>query len=529
MRSKTLWAVGAAAALAAACGDGGDSGSGQDGEATAARESCDAQVAGGTLTFATGSPTVGLDPTQVFGAASTGGIEGTALFDTLLRYDPETGDYVPQVAESFEQTGDLEWTVILRDGITFGNGKALTAADLVANLDRMKAAQVSSAALAALIDGIEVVDDRTAVYQLAQPWGEFPYFLAEEGGMIVDVAVADQRGADGFNSNPQGAGVGPYEFERFAPGEEVVLTAKDDYWGGPVCIETLRFISPGGAQAALDAMRSQEIDAAFMTDPMVASEAGEAGLDVDEVISGAGSVLLLNQGAHGTTGPTHDLRVRQAVVAALDVDLIEERVSNGEGLATSSLVWEDQAIHPDVPGPVFDPDRATELVEEAKAAGWDGRVDLLCGDTPDAQERSLVIEGLLEAVGMTVGVETLDSPTLFDRVANQGDYDIACWGGNIPDASPWATVLTQYSSDSPANRVGLADPDMDAALVGLREATDASERRDAMAGVQEAWNETTPAAILTAQQWFIVTSSRVHGVVMTRDAIPMFHVAFLEG
>ena len=125
---------------------------------------------------------------------------------------------------------------------------------------------------------------------------------------------------------------------------------------------------------------------------------------------------------------------------------------------------------------------------------------VLCGSTPDAVERGIVVEGLLEGVGMDVDVETVDSPTLFDRVANKGDYELACWGGNVPGGTPWATVLTQYSSDAAASRVGLADPDMDAALVALREAPDMTQRRAAMDEVQQAWNATVPAAVLNAQQ-----------------------------
>ena len=83
---------------------------------------------------------------------------------------------------------------------------------------------------------MEVVDPLTVKFTLTAPYPDFPHVLATDVGMITNPRVVAAKGPDGFANDPTGGGVGPYEFEKYAPGEEIVLKAKSDYWGGPVCI-----------------------------------------------------------------------------------------------------------------------------------------------------------------------------------------------------------------------------------------------------------------------------------------------------
>ena len=181
-----------------------------------------------------------------------------------------------------------------------------------------------------------------------------------------------------------------------------------------------------------------------------------------------------------------------------------------------------------MPGPTYDVAEARRLVGVAKAAGWDGSVRLLCPNVPTSVELSVTVQGLLEAVGMKVAVTNVPSAELSPKVVTEKNFDLACWGLNATDAAPWATALNQYASDARGNRVAYANPDMDAALGDLRAATDDAARKAALGRVQTTWNATLPTAILTAQQWFIPWTERVHGLVLTRDTIPVFDQAWVD-
>src|SRR5262249_29999030 len=205
---------------------------------------CTADKVGGDLTVGQSSDLPGLDPTVVTGAsAASGGAEMTAIYDTLMRVDTKTATFVPQVAESLQPNADGSvWTLKLRSGVKFGNGDPLNAQAVIDSISRFKGTKVAAANFLPLIASMQPADDLTVVFTLSAPWGDFPWFLASAGGMIVDAKVVAAKGAEAFNKDPTGAGVGAYELVRYVPGEELVVKAKTDYYGGPVCVQTLKFV-----------------------------------------------------------------------------------------------------------------------------------------------------------------------------------------------------------------------------------------------------------------------------------------------
>jgi peptide/nickel transport system substrate-binding protein len=540
-RSRALALLTAFLLLASACGgdDGGDSadtgGSGDGGSGSASApatddEACTEERAGGDLTFGTLTPTTSLDPTVALGSGSAGAIQLTALYDTLLRYNPETGEFEPHVAESFESSDDLtQWTITLRDGITFGSGNPLTTEAVRFSMERMQQASVSSSQQASQIESMEIVDERTMIFHLSSPVGDFPYVLAEDAGNIVDPAMVESQG-DNFGTNPAGAGVGPYEIERFAPGEEVVMTAKDDYWGGPVCIQTLRFVFVAGGQATYEALSNDELNMGFITEAPVVAQAKADGVGGYSNIAGAATFLLMNNGKAGSTAATTDQRVREAIAHAIDLESLNDRVQDGEGIATSWLVDPDSPIAPEgVDEIAYDPDRAAELIDEYKAeTGWDGSIRLLGGDTPEGQETTITLEAMLETAGLDVTVENVAQEVLQERVVFNPNFDLALFGMSIFEESPMAR-LNAWQSDSTRNRAGYANPDMDQALEQMQMAVTREEKREAMGEVQRIWAETVPSAVLFAREEFVATAEGVRGLTYSRDTVPMFHDAWIEG
>ena len=537
-RSRLLAVMMALLLVASACGDddGDDAADAADADSDTTTapasddEGCTEDRVGGEVTMGTLTPTTSLDPTVALGSGSAGAIQLTALYDTLLRYEPDTGEFVPHVAESFESSDDLtEWTITLQEGITFGNGDPLTTEAVRHSFERMQQASVSSAQQANQIAEMEIVDDRTMVFHLSEPAGDFAYVLAEDAGNIVNPAVVEAMGPDAFGLDPAGAGVGPYEIERFAPNEEVVMTAKDDYWGGPVCIQTLRFVFVAGGQASYDAFQNDELDMAFITEAPVVARAKDDGVTGYSNVAGAATFLLMNNGIADSTAATTDQRVRQAIVHAIDLDVLNDRVQSAEGIATSWLVDPDSPIAPEGTDEIeHDADLATELIEEYKAeTGWDGSIRLLGGETPEGQETTITLEAMLEAVGLDVTVENLANEVVQERIVFNPNYDLALFGMSIFEESPMAR-LNQWETGSTRSRAGYANPDMDEALEQMQVAVTRDEKRDAMGEVQRVWNETVPSAVLFAREEFVATADSVQGLVYSRDTVPMFQDAYIE-
>jgi peptide/nickel transport system substrate-binding protein len=521
--------------IAGACGDDGDeAASGTDDETEDAGGAaddgeCTEDRVGGSISLGMFGDLAAFDPVSAAAAGTSGGVELAAVFDTLMRWNPETGEHDPRVAESLEPNDDFtEWTLTLRDGVTFGDGSPLTTEAVRFNVERHQDPANSSRALALsnTISEMEIRDDLTMVFTLDEPWTQFPYLLANEPGMIVNPAAIQDLGED-FGLMPTDGGVGPYEVARFSPGEEIVLEAKDDYWNGVVCIEQLRFTRIAGGEATYDAFRQGEIDMAFVREPAVIAQAREDGVAHFSEADSAGSVVLINNGVGDTHPPTEDVRLRQAIVHAIDADLFNERIHDGTGLPTSAVINEDSRYYQGLEGPETDVDRARELVEEVKAEGeWDGSIDLLCGNTPSGVESGVLIEAMLEDVGFDVTVEGVDAPQ--QRVIFERNYELACWGLGIREANAWVTLFNNLHSESLSNWIGYSDPQMDQALDDMKEAATPDDELAALERIQEAWNDTAPLATYEAVEQVALWRDEIKNLVFTQNWMVYFDAAYIE-
>ncbi|HEX7097385.1 MAG TPA: ABC transporter substrate-binding protein [Acidimicrobiales bacterium] len=529
---RTLVAAALIATLMVSCGDDDDEGA--RGGQTDTPTECPANAASSTLTMGVFSETSGLDPTVSNGGGATGGTELAAIYDTLMRWDPQAEEYVPQVAEALEHDEQFNtWTLHLRDGVNFGNGDPLVAADVIASVDRHRGEDSNSpvAGLASLIASMESPDEKTVVFNLSEPWSGFPFLLAGPLGMITNPRVVEQLGAEEFNQLPVGAGVGPFEPVRFAPGEELVMKARDDYWAGRPCIGELRFVAITGGEATLDALERGEIDVAFLREPLAIDQARRAGYESHADLKSMGSVILINSGVRGSTPPTTDVRVRQAIAAALDPEAIDARVNDGLGAPGSAIFNEKSRWYQELEGPAHDPEGAKDLVEAVKAErDWDGSIKLICDNSPSRVETGIAVQGQLEAVGFKVDLNTSATISdLIDAVIIDANFELACWGLNTYEEEAWAPLADYLSTDGGANRSGYSDPAMDAALDALRVAGSHEESLEALADVQEIWNRTVPHVVLGASEEVIAWRDGVSGLEFNRDTIVMFGNARIEG
>jgi len=114
-----------------------------------------------------------------------------------------------------------------------------------------------------------------------------------------------------------------------------------------------------------------------------------------------------------------------------------------------------------------------------------------------------------------------------ERIVFNPNYDLAIFGMSLFEESPMAR-LNQWETGSTRSRAGYANPDMDAALEQLQMAVGRDEKREAMSEVQQVWNDTVPSAVLFAREEFVATSDSIHGLVYSRDTVPMFQDAYVE-
>ncbi|WP_199522349.1 ABC transporter substrate-binding protein [Geodermatophilus marinus] len=480
-----------------------------------------APVEGGTLTFGSYSEPRSLDPAVTIVAGSTGGLEMAAVYDVLMRWDSETNTVEPQLAESLEANEDATvWTLTLRDGVTFSDGTPLDAEAVRWSLERYVAAGADEAGLFTNnVTGIDTPDDRTVVFTLATEWPTFDYLLTTGPGMIV------ARSADeGDSFTPVGAGA--FTFVSYAPQEEMVLEARDDYWDGRPHLDRIRIAYVNDPQARYDSFRAGDLDSTLLREPDLVDEALSAGTSGFLNLVALGNVAVINA-SEGRPGA--DPRVRQAMFQAVNPELVMQRAFEGAGIASNAIFPEYSRWHTGVDPLPYDPEAARALLEAAKADGFDGRITHLDGSDPASRATALAVQASLEAVGFEVETELL--PTVADqiaRVAVNRDYDVAGWGISWREAGPYGRMYATLHEEGNLT-VGMpTTPEMSALITEFQGAGTEEEQREIMGRIQEQWNTDVPALVFAPTPEFLVWSDAVHGAEGTVNSMILLDDAWLD-
>ena len=166
-----------------------------------------------------------LDPTGG-AAAAIDEVVYANLFEGLTRIGPD-GSVRPALAESWDVTDDGKtYTFHLRPGVTFHDGAAFDAQDVIFSLDRARAPDSTNAqkGLFEGIDKIEAIDPQTVRVTLKSPDGAFPFKMA-----WGDAVMLDQASVKDIATHP--VGTGPFKFGEWQQGNHITLTAWDGYWG----------------------------------------------------------------------------------------------------------------------------------------------------------------------------------------------------------------------------------------------------------------------------------------------------------
>ncbi|GAA4809852.1 ABC transporter substrate-binding protein [Tomitella cavernea] len=529
-----LAAVGAAAALlAAGCASNGDSGSPSggatsDGATTigfvgaGAADSGD-PVDGGTLTFGSYSFPSSLDPTKTLAAGSNGGTEMAAIYDTLVRTDPGSGDFIPQLAEKIEHNDDYtEFTLTLRDGVTFSDNSPLDSAAVKWSIDRyVEAGRDVAQVWSDIVTSTGTPDAHTVKITLNRPWKQFPVLLAMGPGMIVG------QGSDaGGDFTPIGAG--PYTLGQFAPSEKIVLNAREDYFAGKPHLDTVTFVPTSGAQQQLESLQSGQLSMTYINrDSQVINQAVDAGLPGYLDIQGLGSLGFINQ-HEGRPGA--DVRVRRAIAYGVDPEVLNQRVENGLGIADSAIVPESSRWYDGAKGVPFDPTQAKKFLDEAKADGYDGTLHYLSGNDPSARAAALAVQAQLNAIGFNVQIDYANSVNdLVRKMFVDHDFDMARSALQFMDDAPYLRLYAGLGSDANNNASGYSDRKMDELLTAVQTATDDNAKKAAIDEVQAQANETIPYAIWGPAKVLTIWNDDVHGVKRSADNIFLLDSAWVTG
>jgi peptide/nickel transport system substrate-binding protein len=269
-----------------------------------------------------GEPDDGYDPTLGWGRY------GSPLFQsTLLRRDAQL-EIVGDLATDWSVSDDgRTWTVSIRDDVTFHDGEPLTAAD-VAYTYETAASRGGLVDLADLASAV-VLDDTTVELTLTQPRSTFLAQLT-----TVGIVPAHAHG-EGYGRDPVGSG--PFVLERWAEGQELVVTRNEDYHGELPAFERLVFLFTD-EDGSLAAARTGDVQVAGLPQTLATDDVDGMELVAVPSVDNRGVMFPIPMPG-GTTeddrpignAVTADLAIRQALNLAVDRATLAEAVLEGYG------------------------------------------------------------------------------------------------------------------------------------------------------------------------------------------------------
>lgn len=474
---------------------------------------------GGRLSFAGYMPITSLDPTVTPATGSTGGTEMAAVYDVLMRYAADSRKFEPQMAKSLEESVDhLTWTLTLRDGVTFSDGTPFDADAVVASIERYNQKSGMFAPLFnEVVQNITAKDSATVEFTLNKPWLNFPAILSYGHGMIV--APSSQQG-DKFTP----IGAGPFTVENLQPAQQLDLNARSDYWGGKPHLDALRFVAIAGEKPKIDALKTDGVEMIYLRDAdtvNVAKEVFPGFLDFT-------NMSMVGNINNSLGRPGGDPVVRQAMAYAIDPEIVNERARDGAGVGGSDMFGPQSFWHGEVGGILPDAVKARELLDQAKAGGFDGKITYVAVNSPEAQQVALAVQAQLNAVGFDTTIEYASTTTdMVMRTIINRDYDLSLGALDISDIDPEIRLFNALSSTR-NNTIGLKSPDMDALLSDVLSAPDDNAKRAAINEIQKFVNEEQPILTWSSTgEVFIAWSDHVYGVKPSVDLIMLFDKVFI--
>jgi peptide/nickel transport system substrate-binding protein len=438
----------------------------------------------GQLVAALDSDRETLDPHQAIGTIDY--MVLMHIFDHLIARNPETMKLVGGLAESWRTVDDLTWEFKLRKGVKFQNGEPVNAAAVKFSIDRVLDPAQKSYLRDRFkgITSVQIGDDLTVRLKTDKP---NPVLLERLTNLaILPPAYVKEKGDAFIAKNPVGSG--PYRFVEWSRGQRLVVEASPSYWGPQPAVKTLVFRPIPEVATAIAEMMAGSVDFIRLVPPdqIPAIEgSGKAYITTAPIIR----VIFINFDVAGRAGPgiTQNVKVREAISHAIDVDGIITHVLGGRGLKLGTVVnpmkfGYDPSIKP-VP---YDPAKSKQLLGEAGIApGTKLEFMTYSGSIIASRQVGDAISGYLSKVGLQTNhqhIEDIGLSSNLERTGKLKDIYLASWGSWSVFDADMILYPRFHSSEAFAY---VRDPKLDEWLDIGRNTVNAGRRMEAYRQVQK--------------------------------------------
>ncbi|MBT2339313.1 MULTISPECIES: ABC transporter substrate-binding protein [Pseudomonas] len=411
-----------------------------------------------------------LDPAK--GSSSTDYVRHYMFYNGLTRFDSHM---VPQLelAERIDTTDATLWVITLRKEVTFHNGKALTAADVVFSLLRHKDPITGSKVLplAGQFDEVKANGTHEVQIRLSGPNAELPSILAISHLLIVPEGTSD------FS---QGIGTGPFKVKEFKPGVRSIGVRNPNYWKpGLPYLDEIEFIGIGDEPSRVNALLSGDMQIINEVNPRSTTRIKDSARHrVVDSPSGNYTDLIIRQDQM----PGQSAEFTEAMKLLLDREQVKSAIFRG-----FARVGNDHPIAPgarfynaDLPQRTYDPEKARFLL---KKAGMESiSMPLMCSPAATGSvDVAVLLQQSAKEAGLKLNVNRLPSDGYWSN--HWAKHPLSF--GNINPRPNADMIFSQFfQSTAPWNESAWKNPQFDQLLVQARGETDEAKRGKMYADMQ---------------------------------------------
>jgi oligopeptide transport system substrate-binding protein len=423
------------------------------------------------------------------------------LFDGLVEFDKDV-NVVPAIARVWKISRDHRtYTFFLHKGVTFHNGREVTAEDFVFSFRRILSPKTESPVASlflniqgakafhegksARIDGLRALDPYTLKIQLEQPFAPFLSILAMANAKVVPKEEIGPL----FGKRP--IGTGPFIFSNWQSGGEILLTANDRYYAGRPFLDTLRFrVYPNIEwEKIFNDFENGLLDQAIIPSKkydLIMSDSRY--LERYRLISKP-TLNLVYIGMNVNMTPFNDYRVRQAFSHAVNTEAIVRDITKRGSIPAKGILPPGIAgFDPHFEGYKYDPQKAMKLLEEAGYPQGRGIPPIRIWTVSKAesvQQELSEYQRYLAEIGIELIPKTAENWSEFIKFIDEKKAPMyyAAWYADYPDPDNFLYVLCH--SQSKTNRMGYHNQKVDELLEEARRETDYLKRVDLYREVQK--------------------------------------------
>lgn len=424
-------------------------------------------------------------------------------YNGLMRIDMETLEPVCDLAESYTQDSDTEWTFALRQGVKFHNGDDFTADDVVASIEYAKSFPASETYTGA-ISSVEAVDPYTVKITTASPTPNLLYDLAYHYNFILPKSLIES--GNDFSANP--VGTGPYKYVEWSKGNSITFEAFDEYFDETrkASIPTLEFvIIPEGSTRTMS-LESGEVDFVFsVASSDIDRLQNTDGIAVTDVVSVENFFLYLNC----LDGPFTDQNLRKAIAYGINREDIVAGALNGYGTPSYSCVSMGYAESTDENAYSYDPELAQQYLD-----AWGGdpstvTLDIICSnDTKTAI--ATIMQAELAELGINVTINEMDNAS-YQAAMLTTDLTSAIVSWSPANAM---TYVQRFHSDRRSQTpTCLVDDTMDAMVEEMDKTMDNATRSQQITDIIAYANELCPFVPIYQVNYYRAYNAALQNVV----------------